>query len=213
LVVSDTVSEALATRCDVFIDYTHPTAVKAHVLEAIRRKVPVVIGTSGLTESDFQEIDDQAKQHGIGVIAAGNFALTAVLLQRFAVMAAKYLPHWEVIDYATAEKPDAPSGTARELAAKLGQVRTPETGHPVEKTIGIKEARGGNVRGTQIHSVRLPGFVFSFEILFGLPNERLLLRHDAGSSPEPYVHGTLLAAERVRTLVGLVRGLESLLDS
>lgn len=203
---------ALSVPCDVFIDYTHPTVVKAHVINAIQRKIPVVIGASGLSEADFTDIDELARKNTVGVIAAGNFSITAVLLQRFAMMAARYVPQWEIIDYAAAEKPDAPSGTARELAAKLAQIREPLIHHSIDKTIGLKEARGGVVRGSQIHSIRLPGFVFSFEITFGLPHERLLLRHDAGASADPYVAGTLLAAEKVRSFVGLKRSLDSIMD-
>ncbi len=212
LTVSSRVGDALSVPCDVFIDYTHPAVVKEHVIEAIRRRVHVVIGTSGLADQDFRDIDELARQKRVGVLAAGNFAITAVLLGRFAVAAAKYVPNWEIIDYATAEKPDAPSGTARELAARLAEVRSPLIHHPVNSTIGLKESRGAAVQGSQIHSVRLPGYVFAFEATFGLPGERLLLRHDAGTSAHPYVGGTLLAADKVRSFVGLRRGLDSIMD-
>jgi 4-hydroxy-tetrahydrodipicolinate reductase len=212
LTVSSNVSEALKTPCEVFIDYTHPSVVKQHVIDALQQRVAVIIGTSGLTEDDFDEIDKLARNKGVGVLAAGNFAITAVLLQRFAMVAARYVPHWEIIDFAGAQKPDSPSATARELAAKLAEVRSPQIDHPIEKTLGLREARGGTVMGSQVHSVRLPGYVFSFEVDFGLPNERLMLRHDAGSSAEPYVSGTLLAAEKVNSYVGLRRGLDSVLE-
>ena len=104
-----------------------------------------------------------------------------------------------------------PSGTARELAERLGEVRQPDPAYPIEELHGPAEARGATVGGTQIHSVRLPSFVVSTEVVFGLPGERLTIRHDAGESPEPYVAGTLLAVRRVRGLVGLTRGLDTLL--
>jgi len=211
LIVCSTVEEALSTDCDIFIDYTHPAVVNHHVRLAISRNIPVVIGTSGLAEEDFRELDELARNHQVGVLAAGNFAITAVLLQRLAMLAAKYMPHWEVIDYSTAEKPDAPSGTAMELTSKLSQIRTPLLQYPIEHTHGQKESRGATVNGTQIHSVRLPGFVFAFEIIFGLPDQRLVLRHEAGNSAEPYVAGTLLAAKNVTTFVGLKRGLDSII--
>jgi len=210
--VSSNVEEALAAKCDVFIDYTHPTAVKNHAIAAICKRVPVVIGTSGLTEDDFRDLDQMARRYEVGVLAAGNFAITAVLLQHFALLAAKHLPHWEVIDYGTAEKPDAPSGTARELAARLSEVRPPVIHHPIERTVGPKESRGATVKGTQVHSVRLPGFVSSCEVLFGLPDLRLVLRHESGPSPEPYVAGTLLAALKVASFIGLKRGLDSVME-
>ena len=97
------------------------------------------------------------------------------------------------------------------LAEKLGQVRRPELGHPIEDLHGPQEARGASVDGTQVHSVRVPSFVVSTEVVFGKQDERLTIRHDAGSTPEPYVEGTLLAVRRAPALVGLTRGLDTLL--
>jgi len=116
LIVSRSVAEALDTPTDVLVDYTKADVVKANVMTAIRKGVHVVIGSSGLTDEDFIEINQAALNNQVGVIAAGNFAITAVLLQRFACEAARYLSHWEIIDYASDAKPDAPSGTTRELA-------------------------------------------------------------------------------------------------
>ena len=207
------VAEALATPCDVLIDYTSPEAVLGNVLSAIGRGVACVIGTSGLTDGEYAEIDAAARGRGVGVLAAGNFAITAVLLQRFAEIAARLVPHWEVIDYARATKPDAPSGTARELAARLARVRPPVVAVPVGQTRGVAEARGATVAGSQLHSVRLPGFVSSIEVLFGLPDERLSIRHDSGAGAEPYVAGTLFAVRKVGGFVGLRRGLDSIMNS
>jgi 4-hydroxy-tetrahydrodipicolinate reductase len=210
--VSASVEEALATPCDVLVDYTSPEAVAAHTLAAIARGVRVVIGTSGLTEEDFAVIDAAARAAGVGVLAAGNFAITAVLLQRFAELAARQIPHWEIIDYGKAAKPDAPSGTARELVARLARIGRPRLAHRIEDTLGAPEARGAQVEGTPMHSVRLPGFVSSIEILFGLPDERLSIRHDSGSGAGPYVTGTLLAIRKVGSFVGLKRGLDSVME-
>jgi 4-hydroxy-tetrahydrodipicolinate reductase len=196
---------------DVLVDYTSPTAVKANTLAAIDAGVAVVIGTSGLTAADFAEIDSAARERSVGVVAAGNFSLTAAMCQAAALLAARHLPQWEVIDYASATKPDVPSGTARELAERLGEIRRPELGHPIESLHGPQEARGASVGGAQVHSVRLPSFVVSTEVVFGLPDERLTIRHDAGGTPEPYVAGTLIAVRKVSTLVGLTRGLDTLL--
>ena len=91
----------------------------------------VVIGSSGLTADDFAEIDAAARARSLGVVASGNFSLTAAMCQAGALLAARHLPTWEVIDYASATKPDVPSGTARELAERLGEVRRPELGHPI----------------------------------------------------------------------------------
>jgi 4-hydroxy-tetrahydrodipicolinate reductase len=208
--VHASVREALA-GVDVLIDYTSATAVKANVLAAIEAGVAVVIGTSGLTATDFAEIDAAARGSCVGVVAAGNFSLTAAMCQAGALLAARHLPQWEVIDYASASKPDVPSGTARELAERLGEVRRPEPGHPIEDLHGPQEARGATIGGTQVHSVRVPSFVVSTEVVFGLSDERLTIRHDAGASPEPYVAGTLIAARKAPGLVGLTRGLDTLL--
>jgi 4-hydroxy-tetrahydrodipicolinate reductase len=205
-----TVAEAL-DEVDVLVDYTSATAVKENTLAAIGAGVAVVIGSSGLTAADFEEIDAAACERSVGVVASGNFSLTAAMCQAGALLAARHLPQWEVIDYASATKPDVPSGTARELAERLGEVRTPEVAYPIEDLHGPQEARGATVGGTQIHSVRLPSFVVSTEVVFGLPDERLTIRHDAGGTPEPYVAGTLLAARKVGELVGLTRGLDTLL--
>jgi 4-hydroxy-tetrahydrodipicolinate reductase len=196
---------------DVLIDYTSVEAVKPHALAAIAAGVHVVVGTSGLTAGDFAEIDAAARERRVGVVASGNFSLTAAMCSAAALLAARHLPSWEVIDYASATKPDVPSGTARELAERLGDVRAPELGRPLAEIHGPVEARGATVGGTQVHSVRLPGFVVSTEVVFGLPDERLTIRHDAGGTPAPYVAGTLLAARRVPELVGLTRGLDQLL--
>jgi 4-hydroxy-tetrahydrodipicolinate reductase len=204
------VAEAL-DGIDVLIDYTHATAVKANVLAAVDAGVAVVIGSSGLTAADFEEIDAAARERSVGVVASGNFSLTAAMCQAAALLAARHLPQWEVIDYASATKPDVPSGTARELAERLGEVRRPALGHPIEDLVGPREARGADVGGTRVHSVRVPSFVVSTEVVFGLPDERLTIRHDAGASPEPYVAGTLIAARRAPDVVGVTRGLDTLL--
>ena len=115
----------------------------------------------------------------------GNFALTVVLLQKFAEMAAKWIPQWEIIDYAHDDKVDAPSGTARELATRLTRARKPEPTVQVEQTVGEREARGATLSGAQVHSLRLPGYVISAEVIFGMPDQRLSIRHDSGSSARP----------------------------
>jgi len=210
--VSGSVAEALETPCDVLVDYTKADAVKENVLTAIEKGVHVVIGSSGLTDEEFVEINEAALDKKVGVIAAGNFAVTAVLLQRFACEAAKYLPQWEIVDYASDAKRDAPSGTARELAFRLSEVGRPESTHPVEETIGERASRGLTLNGVQVHSLRLPGYVIGIEAIFGSRDERLTIRHDAGAGAEPYIQGTLLAIRKVTSRVGLVRGLDKVMN-
>ena len=212
LTVRASAQEALEYACDVLVEFSKPEAAKAHVLAGLAAGAHAVVGTSGLTDEDYAEIDEAARKAQRGVLAAGNFALTAVLLLKFATMAARYIPHWEVIDYAGAAKPDAPSGTARELAYRLGRVRQPELEVPVDRAVGPRESRGASLGGSQVHSVRLPGYVASVEAIFGLPQMQLSLRHDAGTSAQPYVDGTLLAIRKVPTLNGLHRGLDAVME-
>lgn len=205
-------AEALDVPCDVFVEYTTPQIAKANILAALERGAHVVVGTSGLDDSDYAEIAAVALQQGRGVLAVGNFALTVVLLQKFATMAAKYIPHWEIIDYASDAKRDAPSGTVRELAFRLSQVGEAALTVPLAATEGEVASRGARIGGTQVHSVRLPGYVIAAEVIFGLPDQKLVLRHEAGSSAQPYVDGALLAIRRVASFTGLRRGLDMVLD-
>ncbi len=204
------IAQALDRKPDVLIDYTHPSAIKRHILLALERRIPVVIGTSGLTGADRDEIDAKAREAGVGV-ATGNFAITAALMQHFAKIAAAYVPHWEVLEYCKAEKPDAPSGTATELAEHLSAVRPPAYAIPPEAMIGPKGARGADVHGTRVHAVRLPGHSAACEVIFGLPGERLVIRHDMQTSDDIFVAGTLMAARKIRTTKGLARGLDALM--
>jgi 4-hydroxy-tetrahydrodipicolinate reductase len=206
------VSEALgSTKIDVLLDYTSAAAVKENVSTAVRAGVHVVVGSSGLTHGDYAELDQLARDRGVGVVAAGNFSIMAAILKRAAALAAQYLQHWEILDYASAGKPDVPSGTSRELAEALAEVRVPQSAVPLAQLDGPVEARGAEVSGTRIHSVRLPSFVVTTEIVFGGAGERLIMRHDPGSSPDPYVAGTLLALRKAADVPGVRRGLDSLL--
>ena len=157
---------------------------------------------------------------GLQYALAAIFALLAVAFwifqvaqhQKFAEMAAKYIPHWEIIDYASDAKADAPSGTVRELAYRLSRIRSSELTVPLDKTQGIPGTRGARLNGSQVHSVRLPGYTISAEVIFGMPDQKLSLRHDSGSGAQPYVDGALVAIRKVHTITGLQRGLDSVLD-
>jgi 4-hydroxy-tetrahydrodipicolinate reductase len=207
------VAEALdAVPADVLVDFTHAAAVRTNVFAALERGVAVVVGSSGLSAADYAEIDELANDREVGVVAAGNFSVTAALMLRFATEAARHLAEWEVIDYASAGKADAPSGTARELAERLDEVRAPVLRVQLDDVLGPREARGASIAGTQVHSLRLPSFVVSTEAVFAAQGERLSIRHDAGDTPEPYVAGTLIAIRAVTSRTGLTRGLDRLLE-
>ena len=207
-----TVGEALdATQTDVLVEFTSAETALANVLNAIRRRVHVVNGSSGLTAEHYATIERLAVEAGVGVVAMANASIMAALLQRFATLAAEHLEAWEIIDYASAGKIDVPSGTATQLAERLGEVRRPSVSTPTDQLIGPREARGAAVAGTQVHPMRLPSYSVSTEVVFGQTGERLILRHEAGESAAPYVGGTLTAIRAVVNRVGLVRGLDTLL--
>ena len=206
-----TVQDALHADVDVLIDYTSTEAVKDHVLYAIEQGVAVVVGTSGLSAADYDEIDQRAQEKGVGVVGGGNFSLTATMMQHLALIAAEHIPQFEVLECAWAEKEDVPSGTARELAEKLGDVQKPIQARPVSTLYGPKETRGAEINAGQVHCIRSPGFTLRCEAIFGMKGERLAITREAGQSAEPYVSGTLLAARKAVTVKGLVRGLDELL--
>lgn len=210
--VHTTAAEALATPADVFVEYTKPDSAKANILAALAAGCHVVVGTSGLSDTDYEEIGRAARQHQRAVLACGNFAITAVLMMKFAEMAAAYLDHFEIVDYAHETKIDAPSGTARELSVRLGRIKEAKLDVPLEKVRGPREARGARLNGVQVHSVRAPGYMISVEAIFGGRGERLQIRHDSGESAEPYVGGALLAIRRVHTLTGVKRGLDTVMQ-
>lgn len=212
LTLSGSAKEALDSSCDVFVEYTKPDVAMQNILLALEAGAHVVVGTSGLTDEDYTRIDREAKSRELGVLAVGNFAITVVLLQKFAEMAARYIPHCEIIDYAGAGKADVPSGTVRELAHRLGRIRESKLDIPLDEIQGPRESRGARLDDTQVHAIRLPGYVISAEVIFGMPDQKLILRHEAGASAEPYVAGALLAIRKVRIFTGLRRGLDTVMD-
>ena len=212
VVISEAVNKNSLLNCDVMVEFTKPDVAKQNIFTALDSGVHVVVGTSGLSDEDYAEINKKAIDRKLGVLAVGNFALTVVLLQKFSEIAARLIPQWEIIDYAHDGKKDSPSGTARELAYRLSKIRSSELTIPLEQTQGPIEARGANMTGSQVHSVRLPGYTLSAEIIFGMPDQKLTIRHDAGSSALPYVDGALLAIRKVNTFIGVRRGLDQVLD-
>ena len=191
------VAEALdAVEADVLVDYTHAAVVKQNVVAAIERGVAVVVGSSGMSAADYDEIDAAARANNVGVVAAGNFSITAALLLRFSVEAARHLEMWEVIDYASASKQDAPSGTSREVAERLD---ASARRNPRSARRGARRARGA-----RRHDRRYPGPLGEAAELHGLDRDSVRRRGRAavdsprrGESAAPYVAGTLLAVRAV----------------
>jgi len=209
----ESVSESLFNiEYDILVEYTKPNIAKKNTIEALEKGISVVIGTSGLSELDFEEIEEIANYNNSSVLAVGNFSLTAVLLQKFSKMAAKYISNYEIIDYASENKIDVPSGTARQLAESLNETKKSTIHVPNDKIVGPIEARGARVGGVQVHSVRLPGHTLGVDSIFGLDDEKLTISHQAGGSATPYVKGALIAIKKVMDFKGLKRGLDSVMD-
>ncbi|OEG00330.1 4-hydroxy-tetrahydrodipicolinate reductase [Vulcanibacillus modesticaldus] len=198
-------------RPDVVVDFTTPQTVKQNTEIALRMGVSPVIGTTGLTYEEILQLDKLAKEREIGGIVAPNFAIGAVLMMRFAQIAAKYMPNVEIIEMHHDQKLDAPSGTAIKTAELIARERKEILqGHQDEKEI-VKGSRGGEYSGFRIHSVRLPGLVAHQQVIFGDQGQTLTIRHDS-INRESFMPGVNLAIKRVRTLSGIVYGLEHLLD-
>lgn len=203
---------------DVLVDFTLPDSVLGNLRLAIARGVSPVVGTTGLTPEDLDEVDRFAKERGIGAFVAPNFAIGAVLMMRFAAEAAKYLPDAEIIELHHEKKLDSPSGTALLTAQKIGEARraagvtaSPAPDGLVEKAPGARGAMGASTNNVPIHSVRLPGFVAHQEVIFGGIGQTLTIRHDS-LDRRSFMPGVVLAMRKVRGLSGLVVGLDNLLD-
>jgi 4-hydroxy-tetrahydrodipicolinate reductase len=179
---------------DVVVDFSIPAAVLGNVLACVRRRVPVVVGTTGLSPNDLAEVEREVEEYGTPVLVVPNFAMGAVLMMQFAREAAAHFDACEIVELHHAGKVDAPSGTSR-----LTRLRLEETWR-----------ERGLEKEAPIHSVRLPGLVAHQEVIFGAPGETLTIRHDS-LSRESFMPGVLMAVKRVRALQGLVVGLENIL--
>lgn len=199
---------------EVMVDFTEPASVMQNVHTAIRAGVGAVIGTTGLTQADLEDIERAASTENVGVLVAPNFAIGAVLMMHFAKEAARWFPHVEIIELHHERKKDAPSGTALKTAEMIGRSwagrGAEETENTIEEWESLPGARGGQLEGIHIHSVRLPGFVAHQEVIFGLPGQTLTLRHDS-TDRESFMPGVLMGIRRIKDITGLVHGLDKLL--
>lgn len=199
------------SKTDVLVDFTNPMAVIKNAKVAMSAGVVPVIGTTGVDEEELVEMRETVEKTGVGAFIAPNFALGAVLMMRFAREAAKYFPHVEILEMHHDQKLDAPSGTALKTAEWIAQVREPmKQGNPNEYE-KITGARGADLGGLHIHSVRLPGLIAHQEVIFGGVGQALTIRHDAFSR-ETYMSGVMLAIRKSADLTELVVGLENFLD-
>ena len=194
---------------DVIVDFTVADSARENLQHVAKAGIHAVVGTTGLTESDIATLGSLF-QHS-NCFVASNFAISAVLMMRFAEIAAPHFNNVEIIEYHHERKLDAPSGTARRTADMMRQVRDDGFRTPVDSEESVKGARGGYLGGLRIHSVRLPGKLAHQEVILAAPGEVLTIKHDA-SSRESYMPGMLLAIREVKKLTGLVVGLENILD-
>ena len=199
----------------VAIDLSIPAVVKANIAAILGAGVAGVVGTTGLTESDLAELDEQAKAANVPLLIAPNFAIGAILMMRFATEAAKYFDSAEIIERHHDKKLDAPSGTAFKTALLMHEAKGEDFsrigGDSADENSSAIGARGGAIGGVSIHAVRLPGYLATQEVVFGMAGQTLTIRHDA-IGRECYMPGVLRAIKGVWELpVGLTFGLEAVL--
>ncbi len=202
--------EAGLKGVDVAVVFSVPDAAVANTVTCVRAGVHAVVGTTGWTSERLAEVEAALEDApGVGVLVAPNFALGAVLLMQFAAQAAVHFESVEVIELHHPDKVDAPSGTARHTASEIAAARAaaglPRS--PDATSTGLDGARGADVDGVRVHSVRLRGLVAHEEVLLGGPGEQLTIRHDSFDRVS-FMPGVLLAVRRIGQRPGLTVGLE-----
>ncbi len=210
--IEGSLADAIAAHLpDVMVDFTHPTAVEGNLRTALPARVDCVVGTTGLSAEKLDELARLAPE-GTCLFVGPNFAIGAVLMMQFAEQAARFMPHVEIIELHHDKKADAPSGSALRTAALISAARleTPVSPGAETELPQAKGARGAEVHGVHIHSVRLPGLVAHQEVLFGGQGQTLSIRHDSIDRTS-FMPGVLLAVREVGSRQGLIVGLEHFL--
>ncbi|KPJ69339.1 dihydrodipicolinate reductase [candidate division WOR-1 bacterium DG_54_3] len=198
------------TKAEVVVDFTHPSSVLENVKTILNQKAHAVVGTTGLTPTDLDEIKKLCSKNNVNCMVAPNFAIGAVLMMKFSKEAAHYMPEVEIIELHHDQKADAPSGTAIKTAELILGDRQNIKRKAVKSIEKIKNVRGGEIGGINIHSVRLQGLVAHQEVIFGGLGQTLKIRHDS-ISRESFMPGVIMAIRKVKKVKGLVYGLENLL--
>ncbi|HET6735307.1 4-hydroxy-tetrahydrodipicolinate reductase [Mycobacterium sp.] len=208
----DALAKLVDSRTDVVIDFTHPDVVMDNLKFLIDNGIHAVVGTTGFTDERVTQVQTWlADKPDVAVIIAPNFAIGAVLSMHFAQQAARFFESVEVIELHHPQKADAPSGTAARTARLIAEARKDLPPNPDATSTGLEGARGADVDGIPVHSVRLAGLVAHQEVLFGTLGETLTIRHDSFDRTS-FVPGVLLAVRRVSERPGLTVGIEPLLD-
>jgi 4-hydroxy-tetrahydrodipicolinate reductase len=200
------------SHTEIVIDFTHPDVVMDNLKFLIDNGIHAVVGTTGFTDERLKQVKSWLNDKpDVSVLIAPNFAIGAVLSMHFAQQAARFFESAEVIELHHPQKVDAPSGTAGRTARLIAQARKGLPPNPDATSTGIEGARGADVDGIRVHSVRLAGLVAHQEVLFGTQGETLTIRHDSLDRTS-FVPGVLLAVRKVGEHPGLTVGLEPFLD-
>ncbi len=208
---ADDLSLVDAADAEVVVDFTHPDVVMDNIRGCIERGVHVVVGTTGFDAGRLDTVRGWlADAPSVGVVVAPNFGLGAVLMMRFAEEAAAYFDSVEIVELHHPGKADAPSGTARATAARIAAARAGLAAAPDATSVALPGARGADVAGVPVHSVRLAGLVAHQEVLLGSAGETLTIRHDS-TDRVSFMPGVLLAVRAVPARPGLTLGLDPLL--
>jgi 4-hydroxy-tetrahydrodipicolinate reductase len=212
LIVLSSDLDSLLKSCDadVVVDFTNAEVSMAAARTAIKQRVNMVIGTTGLSQENLTEIEKLCQVHKVGAIVAPNFSLGAALMIHLSRLAAKFFNHAEIIEMHHDKKADAPSGTAIATAEAMSQARSKPFIYPQVTHEVLSNTRGGRMDGIAIHSLRLPGFMAGQEVILSGAGETLSLRHNA-ISRECYLPGVILAIKEVTKRKGLTYGLDALL--
>ncbi len=200
----------LRVKPNVMVDFTSPESVMDNIRCALSHRVVPVVGTTGVSQQDLREIEALCQQHDTGAIVAPNFAVGANLMIHFARIAARFFPAAEITELHHEAKADAPSGTAIKTAEEMAKARGTRFEEGQTKKVVLEGARGGEMEGIHIHSVRLPGLVAHQEVLFGGQGQTLLIRHDS-ISRESFMPGVIMAIKEAPKIRGLVYGLDRLM--
>jgi 4-hydroxy-tetrahydrodipicolinate reductase len=208
----DSLSLLTDSNTEIVIDFTHPDVVMDNLKFLIENEIHAVVGTTGFDDKRLGQVRSWlTAKPDVGVLIAPNFAIGAVLSMHFAQQAARFFDSVEVIELHHAQKADAPSGTAARTAKLIAEARKELPPNPDATSTGLEGARGADVDGIPVHSVRLAGLVAHQEVLFGTQGETLTIRHDSMDRTS-FVPGVLLAVRRVGECPGLTVGIEPLLD-
>ena len=210
VIVASDPSTVFAASPDVWVEFAPGAPASAHARAALERGVRPVVGSTGIPSEEIERLRALADSRRIGAVVAPNFAIGAVLMMEFARMAARFLPHVEVIELHHDRKRDAPSGTAQKTARLIAEARGDPPRPQVAEEEMVSGARGGIADGVRVHSIRLPGLGAHQEVIFGGPGQTLTIRHDS-LNEESFMPGLLLAIRRAPEIEGLAYGLEHLL--